>query len=644
MGLDHPDLSRTRSRALLTAVVVGTGAAGVLACLAPTGADLAPLPFSLTALGFLVAGRYALRLDLGRHRCTMTAAPVVLAAAVGLVPAVALGLAAAIGEAATLLRLRVGAQKMLVNLTARWAAAAVGAAAFELLAPIGEHPTAIGARSALAALAYTACNALAVSAAIAAATGRSMRAILHQTAAASGIIALAGGSLGASGRALTSLSDAAPALLAPTLLVVWMACRAGVAQRDQHLRTLDLYHAVAETVPLAEPAGALAKLCAQTARLASADRAVVVMAWPGTAASGAAMTDGQVRRLPPDVADACLAYGTSQPSRRVGPGECPPSIASIVGARSLIVASHVASEGAAVTLLAALADDADATPEQKLDTLVTYASHVALIASNFGLYADVQEALRHQVDLNQRKDEFVATLSHELRTPLTVAIAALEAVNRYEGRMRPELRAELLSDAATQAQRLRELIDDLLTVAAGPSHTAPTEVAFDELMAAIRGAIAPSLSSRVTVRAPERLDRSALTHVRSVDRILVNLLNNAGKYGGSEPIELRVAAVGDHLEVSVIDHGPGIPEHLAPLAFDRFVQLDQSDTRAGAGVGLGLYLCRKLADEIGASLELTTTPGGGATFTLRIPLAPDPALRGTTRTAAATAPAPAIAS
>jgi two-component system OmpR family sensor kinase len=79
--------------------------------------------------------------------------------------------------------------------------------------------------------------------------------------------------------------------------------------------------------------------------------------------------------------------------------------------------------------------------------------------------------------------------------------------------------------------------------------------------------------------------------------------------------------------VTVVDHGPGIPAELVDVAFDRFVQLDQSDSRHEGGVGLGLYLCRRLADEAGAVLDFRPTPGGGATFALTLPLEHDAVVR-----------------
>jgi len=73
------------------------------------------------------------------------------------------------------------------------------------------------------------------------------------------------------------------------------------------------------------------------------------------------------------------------------------------------------------------------------------------------------------------------------------------------------------------------------------------------------------------------------------------------------------------IAVTVVDHGPGVPADQRERVFERFVQLDQSSTRTQGGTGLGLYLCRRLTELLGAELTLAETPGGGCTFTLVLP-------------------------
>jgi signal transduction histidine kinase len=114
----------------------------------------------------------------------------------------------------------------------------------------------------------------------------------------------------------------------------------------------------------------------------------------------------------------------------------------------------------------------------------------------------------------------------------------------------------------------------------------------------------------------------AWTDEGKVRQIVANLVENAIKYAPEGPIQVTVDRLDDRVAVSVRDHGPGIPVADRERVFERFVQLDQSSTRRAGGTGLGLYLCRRMAETIGAELTLAAGDGGGAVFTLSLPLAP----------------------
>ena len=112
---------------------------------------------------------------------------------------------------------------------------------------------------------------------------------------------------------------------------------------------------------------------------------------------------------------------------------------------------------------------------------------------------------------------------------------------------------------------------------------------------------------------------TVVSDASKLERILLNLVENAAKYAPDERIELHAARVGAEVGLSVVDHGPGIPEADRERVFERFIQLDQSSTRRQGGTGLGLHLCRQLADLVDGRTTLDETPGGGCTFTLWIP-------------------------
>ena len=255
------------------------------------------------------------------------------------------------------------------------------------------------------------------------------------------------------------------------------------------------------------------------------------------------------------------------------------------------------------------------------ETLAAFTAQSAVIAANAGLVTRLRTSLERELKANRRKDEFVATISHELRTPLTVMLGAAQTLLRIESRIEPEGRDRLLRTAVEQGQRLKLLIEDLLLVAAAEQgklnsdlETLTTAQIADE----IRSDLTDQLHERIRIR-NLAVDAVALSDRYKLRQVVTNLADNAAKYGGDGPIEIDITDSADHVCISVADHGQGIPEADRTRIFDRFVQLDQSSTRAQGGTGLGLFICKTLAEQIGAELAVDETPGGGSTFTLRLP-------------------------
>jgi signal transduction histidine kinase len=104
-------------------------------------------------------------------------------------------------------------------------------------------------------------------------------------------------------------------------------------------------------------------------------------------------------------------------------------------------------------------------------------------------------------------------------------------------------------------------------------------------------------------------------------RILINLVENAAKYAPDSPVELYAWQKGQRAMMAVVDHGPGIPDHARETIFERFTQLDQSDTRSRGGTGLGLNIVKSLTEVMHGSVRVEATEGGGATFVLDFPVA-----------------------
>jgi signal transduction histidine kinase len=235
---------------------------------------------------------------------------------------------------------------------------------------------------------------------------------------------------------------------------------------------------------------------------------------------------------------------------------------------------------------------------------------VELLAAQTARIADLeaQLAARAEVDV---------LVAHEVRTPLTVILGGIEtALALRDGH--PELRP-LLARMLRQAQGLRAVVEVLLSpVSPGGTHSrAPQEtVALAEVVEDALDAVSLRLPRRRVV-----VEGVAGLRVRTsparLTAILVNLLENAARYGGTGPVEVRAELRRRWaLRIFVADRGPGLrgldPEEL-------FEPYRQGPNAHREGRGLGLYLVRQLARSLGGDATLADRPGGGAVATVSLP-------------------------
>ena len=241
-----------------------------------------------------------------------------------------------------------------------------------------------------------------------------------------------------------------------------------------------------------------------------------------------------------------------------------------------------------------------------------------------------EHALREQnlelEQVNQAKDRFLATMSHELRTPLNAIIGFTGTLlMRLPGPLNPE-QDKQLTTIETSAKHLLSLINDLLDLAkieSGKILLNPQPIACRAVIEEVAGALGPLARGKGLAFEAElpQESLSVRTDRRAFSQILINLCNNAIKYTDQGRVDIRClhhAAHGE-VEIQISDTGLGIrPEDQARL-FQAFAQLDTSSTRRHEGTGLGLHLSRKLADLIGGRIELSSVPGQGSRFSLRLP-------------------------
>lgn len=255
--------------------------------------------------------------------------------------------------------------------------------------------------------------------------------------------------------------------------------------------------------------------------------------------------------------------------------------------------------------------------EDQLEQLGSLSAPAGLVLSQIGRYEAQAEMARRLEEVAKMKTDFVSTVSHELRSPLTSIIGSLDTVNRPELAPQEPMSQQLLDSARRQAGRLQRLIEDLLVVSridrgAIPVHPDVVEVKeiFDEVTRVV------SIEPTTTV---EPANLAAYVDRDHFQRILINLVENAAKYAPGSPVELYAWQKANRAMLAVVDHGPGIPEESRESIFERFTQLDQSDTRSRGGTGLGLSIVKSLVEVMHGSVRIETTEGGGATFILDLP-------------------------
>ncbi len=226
--------------------------------------------------------------------------------------------------------------------------------------------------------------------------------------------------------------------------------------------------------------------------------------------------------------------------------------------------------------------------------------------------------------LEDQKNDFVATISHELRTPMTAVYGAAVTLLRRDAQLNPDQRQELLEMIATQAARLSQITEEVLLtsqldrgelrVGREPVHVADVVQRTVETMRAQL----PE-STTIEVEIPAEVGEASGDGDR-LQQVLVNLLDNAVKYGGDR-VEVRADRTNGNIRIFVADTGPGISLADRERVFEKFYRADPQLSKAPSGTGLGLYISRELTERMGGRLDLSSGKGGGATFVVELPKA-----------------------
>jgi len=235
-----------------------------------------------------------------------------------------------------------------------------------------------------------------------------------------------------------------------------------------------------------------------------------------------------------------------------------------------------------------------------------------------------QELLTRLRALDAAKIDFMATVSHELRTPLTSISGYVELLRDAEPDDLSDAQRRMLEVIARNARRLRELIEDILTLSRienGGFRSEPGEVDFARVIERALEEVGPaaakaSIGVHAEVRGPLPLRGDGV----QLDRVLANLLGNAVKFTPAEgTVTVRARPDRGEAVLEVADTGMGIPEAEQNALFVRFFRATNAIRLAVPGTGLGLAICHKIVDNHGGTIVVDSIENVGTTVTVRIP-------------------------
>jgi signal transduction histidine kinase len=246
------------------------------------------------------------------------------------------------------------------------------------------------------------------------------------------------------------------------------------------------------------------------------------------------------------------------------------------------------------------------------------AARSALAISNARLYRETQDA-------NRAKSDFLAVMSHELRTPLTAIFGYTELLSSGISGEVNERQLTQLERIRSSASHLLGIIEDILSFAraeAGHDSVRPELIKLSEVVnEAIALVSNDARKKQLELRQSIVRDCEINTDRGKVRQILVNLVGNAIKFTEKGVVEVSVDCPEEREAVlTVRDTGVGIAQADIDRIFEPFQQLQKATTRTAGGTGLGLAVTRRFVELLGGTIEVTSEPGAGTTFTVRIPV------------------------
>lgn len=252
------------------------------------------------------------------------------------------------------------------------------------------------------------------------------------------------------------------------------------------------------------------------------------------------------------------------------------------------------------------------------------------LAAERALHAEAAERDRAEIERQETRKMLLSALSHDLRTPMTAILGSATTLRDEDDRLDAQTRRDLLGVVVGEADRMTRLLNHVLEMAwldMGVIQLKRSWNDLEDIARAAIGSIASSTDGReITIACVPGLPLVECD-ATLMSQVLINLLENACRHTPSgSPVQVSIGIDQERARVDVLDSGPGIPAHAEGRIFERFFQAEPE--RRGAGIGLGLAICRTILLLHGGEIRGRNRPLRGAEFSFWLPCAPAPRRHG----------------
>jgi signal transduction histidine kinase len=259
---------------------------------------------------------------------------------------------------------------------------------------------------------------------------------------------------------------------------------------------------------------------------------------------------------------------------------------------------------------------------EEIELLALLGRLVATAVQNIRSYEAERQTVEELRRLSALRADFVSLVSHELRSPMAAVIGSARTLQARWRTLAPGQREAFLELIADETNRLAALIGDVLDTSRIEAGTFSYSFSDVDLARLLQDAVSLAEVGQDEVRVSAEVP-DALPHIRGdrerLRQVLANLIDNAVKYSPSgDAVEVRAAPDNGLVRITVSDHGPGIPVEQQRIIFEKFGRAEVPGSKPGTG--LGLFIARSIAEAHGGTLDVSSHPESGATFTLTLPL------------------------